>query len=308
MKRRVKKKPIIIICIFIILLIGSIVLYNYINYINSNEYKLLEKGYTENEVNLITKNIKNIDKIIDMKYDNDIIKFMDKKYFIEDNLDKYLSFDKNTDYEIDEIIAFINIGNDKKEYEDSVKANLSLNELMLVNKYNYLDKDYKPEGGLTLINSTYAYGKNEVATNIYDYLKDMFKAASNDGIKLIVNSGYRSYESQESTYSYYENNLGSDYATKYVARPGFSEHQTGYVLDIFSPGETTKTFHLSDAYKWLVDNSYKYGFILRYPEDKKFLTGYEYESWHYRFVGIDAAKKIKNENITYEEYYTYYLK
>ena len=66
-------------------------------------------------------------------------------------------------------------------------------------------------------------------------------------------------------------------------------------------------FKLTDAYKWLTNNAYKYGFILRYPEDKVELTGYCYEPWHYRFVGEEAAKKIKEEGITFDEYYAYYL-
>lgn len=309
MKRRLKKKPIIILVTLLVIFITAIIItLNYINYINSDKYKLLEAGYTEEDIVLINKKIKNIDDFLNIKYDKKTIKFIDKKYFNESNLTKYLKYYNENDYNEEEVIAIINTGNDKQIYEESKKTDINKNELMLVNKYNYLEKDYEPKGGLTKISSMYAYGDNEVATEIYDILKDMFKAANKDGIKLIVNSAYRDYETQVATYNYYEHNFGKQYAIDYVAKPGFSEHQTGYVLDIFTPGETSRTFYLSDGSKWLENNAYKYGFILRYPEGKEYLTGYNYESWHYRYVGIEAAKIIKEENLTYEEYYTYYIK
>ena len=68
------------------------------------------------------------------------------------------------------------------------------------------------------------------------------------------------------------------------------------------------TFENSDGFKWMQENAYKYGFILRYPKDKEYITGYIYEPWHYRYVGISAATTIKNEGLTFEEYYEYYVK
>ena len=90
-------------------------------------------------------------------------------------------------------------------------------------------------------------------------------------------------------------------------RAGYSEHQTGLALDIVTYGASMDTFENTDEFKWLSDNAYKYGFILRYPKGKEKLTGYSYESWHYRYVGKDVAKKIHDLDITYDEYYAYYI-
>ena len=98
------------------------------------------------------------------------------------------------------------------------------------------------------------------------------------------------------------------YADSIASRPGASEHQTGLTLDIFSKDNSNKnTFKDTEVFKWLKDNSYKFGFILRYPEDKVKVTGYGYESWHYRYVGKKIAKYIYENNITFEEYYAYFI-
>ena len=136
----------------------------------------------------------------------------------------------------------------------------------------------------------------------------MCKAAKEQGLTLIANSTYRNYEKQESTYNSYVSKKGQEYADQYAARPGYSEHQTGLTIDIITYNTKGEDFENTDEFKWLVDNSYKYGFILRYPKDKEYLTGYAYESWHYRYLGLEMAKKVHDENITYDEYYAYYLK
>ena len=105
----------------------------------------------------------------------------------------------------------------------------------------------------------------------------------------------------------YKEKNGQAYADQFAARPDFSEHQTGLALDIFTPGAGMTTFENTKAFKWLKENSYKYGFILRYPEGKEKLTGYSYEPWHYRYLGKDLAKKVYDSGLTFDEYYTYYL-
>ena len=128
------------------------------------------------------------------------------------------------------------------------------------------------------------------------------------GIYLIINSSYRPYTEQEQLYNEYTELYGQRGADTIASRPGYSEHQTGLALDIFSKDSTTRsTFKDSAAYTWLINNSYKYGFILRYPEGKESLTGFEFEAWHYRYVGKKHAKAVHEKNITYDEYYAYYL-
>ena len=92
-----------------------------------------------------------------------------------------------------------------------------------------------------------------------------------------------------------------------AARPGYSEHQTGLALDITTRLAEDEEFVNTEEFSWLKENAHKYGFILRYPEGKENITGYSYEPWHYRYVGIDVATKIYNENITFDEYYAYYI-
>ena len=109
-------------------------------------------------------------------------------------------------------------------------------------------------------------------------------------------------------YNDYVKKNGFNWAEKWSARPGFSEHQTGLALDIVSKNSDFNNFEDTNEYKWLVNNSYKYGFILRYPSDNYHLTGYNFESWHFRYVGIEAATKMHDEGLTFEEYYEYYVK
>ena len=136
----------------------------------------------------------------------------------------------------------------------------------------------------------------------------MASNAKEEGVQLLVNSSFRDYQEQESVYKdfYYSN--GISFADKYAARAGYSEHQTGLCLDIFTSGASnTDNFDETEAYEWLTKNAHKYGFILRYPEGKEYLTGYEYESWHYRYLGKDTAKKVYESGLTYDEYYAFYL-
>ena len=127
------------------------------------------------------------------------------------------------------------------------------------------------------------------------------------GKHLMVNSSFRSYEEQEEIYKSFKLK-GEEYADQYAARPGFSEHQTGVAIDITSiQNPTSNQFTNSEEYEWLKNNSYKYGFILRFPEGKENITGYSTESWHFRYLGVDMVTKVYNSGLTYDEYYAYYI-
>ena len=177
-------------------------------------------------------------------------------------------------------------------------------------KYYYLDASYEP-GELISIPTTHAwgeYGSQKVNKVTYDAFMNLWNASHDQGYYLMVSSSYRTHKKQEAVYKDYQDSRGTDYADSIAARPGFSEHQTGYTLDMFEMGYTQKTFHTSESYNWLINNAHKYGFILRYPEDKEDITGYSFESWHYRYVGITAATYIYENNITFDEYYAYFVK
>ena len=159
--------------------------------------------------------------------------------------------------------------------------------------------------GVIIVNKTYSL-KPGYATGFQDDFSENYNAmvarAKEDGYVLTVNSGFRSNSHQKSLYNYWVGRLGKAQADKESARPGHSEHETGYAVDTTRVNEKFKN---DPEYKWLQQNCYKYGFILRYPEGKTDITGYIYEPWHYRYVGVDLATKLWNNGdwITMEEYF-----
>ena len=312
MKRKIKIKPFIILGIVILIGIISIIyINNYIKKINSYEYKLNKIGYSEKQIDTLTSklNKKQLDILLTKEYNKNIDKFVREKYFIFTNLDSYIKYENNLEEEKDfsDIVAIVNVGSNKNWYEKTKKTTINLEEKMLVNKFNYLTKDYKPND-LIAISNNYAYGTNQALRKIaYDAYIEMFNSAKEDGITLIINSSYRSYEEQQSIYEDYSKWYGEEKANLIAAKPGFSEHQSGFAVDIQTFNSTRTSFETSDAFNWLNKNAYKFGFILRFPKGKEYLTGYEYESWHYRYVGKDIAKYIQKNQITYDEYYAYFL-
>ena len=117
--------------------------------------------------------------------------------------------------------------------------------------------------------------------------------------ELYISSGFRSYTLQKSLYERYCARDGKAAADRYSARPGNSEHQTGYAIDL---NTITYSFANTTEGKWIAANCYKYGFILRYPKEKEDVTGIVYEPWHWRYVGVEYAKKIKDSGLCLEEY------
>lgn len=306
--RKLKKSFIIKIGIVLSCLLVIIGIIKYVNYKNSDEYKLKEIGYSDNQITEIIEINKHIDDILNMEKNDKIIDILKSTYYIDSNFFEYINYEKeNSDKKISDIIAIVNVGSNKNWYEEPSTADVSKGITMLVNKFNKLPEDYNPED-IIPISNWYSYEGHSIKEEVNDHYISMWKAAKDAGLSLIVTSSYRTSEEQENQYRHYEINGGKEYADGYAARVGFSEHQTGLALDIVKPGSFDNDFHLTDEYKWLVENSYKYGFILRYPEGKENLTGYKYESWHYRYVGVDLAKKVYESGLTYDEYYAYYLK
>lgn len=137
-------------------------------------------------------------------------------------------------------------------------------------------------------------------------LDKMLAAAKQQGFNLVAFSGYRSFDYQTTLYNNYVKRDGIDAADRYSARPGYSEHQTGLAFDIGEKGKEnlwlTDEFGETPAGQWLVAHADEYGFILRFPQNKEHITGYMYESWHFRYVGTEIAKEIKKQDISLEEY------
>ena len=316
MTRKIKKRKIkisaLVILFFIIIMIStfSVICINAYKHYTSYDYKLGKVGYSSEEIN----KIKNLDKkYIDYalkKYDKYLIPLVSQKYFLYKNYEKYISYIKKTykDKKIvySDVVTFVNTKNDVNFYKDTVITNMDLGYGIIVNKHYSLPEKYAPDDIVTM-NNQYAYPNNSIRKDVYEAFKEMSKSAKEEDITLIVNSSYRTYDEQKKLYDDYADKKGIEYADKYAARPDFSEHQTGLALDIFSPGYGMKNFEESKAFSWLFENSWKFGFILRYPKDKENITGYSYEAWHYRFLRKDLAKKVYESGLTYEEYYSYYL-
>lgn len=312
-KIKVKKGAIIFLAIIVIMTVVTILGINYYNdykYRQTNEFKLLEKGYTKEETTLLLEKLNEtkIEELLNKEKDEQIIPIISEKYYLEKNLEEYLNYYKeNPKKATYDIVAMVNVHANKDWYEDVMEADTSKGNLLLVNKFYRLNAEYTPEN-LTNVSNWYCYGENKITKEAYESFIKMYDSAQENNIKLIINSSYRDYKAQENTYNNLKTAYGSSKADKQAARPGHSEHETGLAFDIFSPGNTsTGNFEESDAYKWLKENAQEFGFIERYPKEKEYLTGYSFESWHWRYVGVEVASQIKEEQITFDEYYAYYI-
>ncbi|MBE6131552.1 MAG: D-alanyl-D-alanine carboxypeptidase family protein [Erysipelotrichaceae bacterium] len=178
-----------------------------------------------------------------------------------------------------------------------------INNLQLVNTNYKLSKTYIPKTLVEVTNVDYIKRSNQtmmIDQNTLNAYILLFNESLLNNLNLTIFSSYRSYEYQESLYNKEENS--------FIAAPGASEHQTGLAIDI-STKDTGLTKHFDNTPEcvWLTNNAHKYGFIKRYPKDKEHITGYPYESWHYRYVGVEVAKIIYNNNLTLEEYFYQYI-
>ena len=177
--------------------------------------------------------------------------------------------------------------------------------LMIVNKEYGLSEEYKPKDLTKVERCDFSVGSDEchqLKKEPAEAIEEMFAAAREDGYEIIMRTGYRSYGYQAALYESYKEQDGEEAADKYSARPGSSEHQSGLCCDVGIEGKDLNAFEGTDEAKWIADNSWKYGFVVRYPQDKEDITGYMYEAWHIRYVGKEAAKYMHEKNLTLEEY------
>jgi D-alanyl-D-alanine carboxypeptidase len=180
---------------------------------------------------------------------------------------------------------------------------------VIVNKKRNLPENYVPEDltALTDIPTVLSNPEvNQLRKAAYEALKELFDAAKEEGYELHARSGYRSYYTQASLYTSYVENYGKAAADKYSAKPGQSEHQTGLSMDITCEAINYKldtTFGETEEGKWVAENAHRYGFIIRYPKGKEDITGYAYEPWHIRYLGVELAEKIYESGLTLEEYF-----
>ena len=154
---------------------------------------------------------------------------------------------------------------------------------MIINKKYALPSDYNP-------------GNNPTAVAALNQMQADAKVL---GYNLRLISGFRSYQTQTAVYNNYVRQYGVALTDTFSARPGHSEHQSGLAFDI---GSISSSFGDTPAGKWLAENAHLYGLIIRYPKGKQSITGYKYEPWHVRYLGVDIATDVKNSGLTLEEY------
>ena len=180
---------------------------------------------------------------------------------------------------------------------DSRITNEAGHEIVTTNGVTYVD-------GVLVVNKTYSlpssYNPGDLTAECDAAYMEMKAAAAEEGLRLYISSGFRSYDTQDVIYHRYVANDGQANADRYSARPGHSEHQTGLAIDL---NGVSDSFGETAEGKWVAAHAHEYGFILRYPKGKEPQTGYMYEPWHIRYVGVEVATKIFVSDLCLEEYY-----
>lgn len=220
---------------------------------------------------------------------------------------RYLAYLDRDDYTAEQVLRIVNTDNDLVRFDDAVEADTEDGLLILVNKYHYLDKSYVPDG-LTDVEPLYSTAGGQLTEEASTAFSALVEALwAETGLHLVNASPYRSYATQKRLYQGYCKKDGQAKADRYSARPGYSEHQTGLALDVTAPGGTLSGFRKTEQFAWMKDNAHRFGFILRYGDGMEYITGYKYEPWHYRYVGVEAATVIYENSLTLEEYHAYYV-
>lgn len=242
--------------------------------------------------------------------------FINVSYFEFNNIERYVSYmSLHPEYDIKKDILNVNIGLDKPFYSEISSIDDARSLSVLVNKYNKLPKDFIPLN-LMLIPIKYADWEHYATKETVEAFIKMAEKAAEDGIFLKVTSAYRSYITQKEGY---DRAIASGRTIEDVdtlnARPGHSEHQTGLTIDIINTDY--RNWNEGGIYYnygvWLKENSYKFGFIVRYPEGMDAITGYHHEAWHLRYLGKNTHGEFLSEDVfscglSYDEYYAKYLK
>lgn len=280
--------------------------------------KLTTLNYTDDQLWKILNyaSVKDIAHIVEKQYTYAQIEpFMKVKGFVFSDIDDYMKvYNEMKNYNYAVLITtypFIVCSNDvDKSYTIQNVDDINI----LVKKGFYLPSSYEPKD-LVKPNMPVAPDceNPSLRKEVASALEEMYKDAKKEGYNLVINSAYRSYKTQKKTYDDYFKKYDPVTAASLVAEPGSSEHQTGLSVDLTCQsviddklnGIENSRFGYKPDYKWCVANSYKYGFILRFEEEKVDITGIGNEPWHFRYVGKEAAKEIFNNGWTLEEYCLY---
>jgi len=271
----------------------------------TNECRIYRLGYPIDQARALAAVLSDeqADSLI-MHGEHDTIAYplLSERYFIAKNFDRYLAYHKvdTTLSALKDIVAIVNVGRDLDREAVAVPCDTSKGHLMLVNGRHYLDENYKPDD-LVQFQKTYCYEEQRaLGAVVQAFMAMQQECKKQTDAQLMVNSAYRSYQQQIGTYK--RNEKG------YAARAGSSEHQTGLALDVTSLQHPMRwPFDTSKEGVWMREHCHEFGFILRYPKKQANVMGYNYEPWHLRYVGKETAKRVHDEDITYDEYYAYYI-
>lgn len=238
----------------------------------------------------------------------EIEEYVNLSYYDGTKVRRYLNYKKAKS--IKEKVIAVNMNLDKDPYEDATTINNHSVD-MLINKYNGLDKDWEPND-LVDVKSVCTIGK-DYSCQMVDQIQlekvaeiafeKLVAAGAKNDINIVAIAGFRSYSYQQGLYNSALNSQGREYADKYYARPGFSEHNTGLAIDITFNDHNFNEIENYKGYSWIIKNLANYGFILRYTKENKSETLYNPESWHIRYVGVNLAKKLYKNNWSLEYYW-----
>jgi D-alanyl-D-alanine carboxypeptidase len=243
------------------------------------------------------------------RYQVELAEFRSLPYYRQCNEGRYLNYKFNHSFlSWLDAITYVNLDLDYEFYTYISTISDPESITVLANKHHQLPGDYTPQD-LEEINPDYSIQGLLLRHTARIAFEEMCREAGYEGITLTAISTYRSYDYQEKVYfskKSTEINLEAYQRErdKVSARAGHSEHQTGLAVDI---NDLEETFELTQEGKWLAVNSYRYGFILRYPKGKEFITGYSYEPWHFRYIGTELAKVFYFHGLTFDEFYIRYL-
>ncbi|MCQ2554323.1 MAG: M15 family metallopeptidase [Clostridia bacterium] len=308
--RRVQIFLVVVLILLIVLLSLVVKGVKTIKYHGTEEYKLLSKGYTEDEVKVIlTMTDEQKRFLLSHEYNESLDDFVRAPYFMLSKLDSYLTYKKaypTTPYST--IVAYVNTNRDREFYVDTVETDVSKGELMMVNKYYLLPASYEP-ADLQSVPATYAYDGVKLSKIALDAFVNLCVDAKKAGYTIVASgrNGYRTNEKQSELWNDWKDEKGIDYADQVAARPGASDHQTGFALNVVDFDDNLTSFDKTGAYKWMKAHAHEYGFIQRYPNGKSEITGFAFEPGHYRYVGVEVATAIHELDITFEEYYAFYI-
>lgn len=290
-------------------------LYLNVEYLDKEDFidkinALNDKGYTIEEINFILSkiNYEDITYILESNYLENIKDYLNIENMDIQKLKRYIDYyNNNSSKDLRSVINYVNMDMDKTPYVDYKTVEDPNNILVLVNKYNKLADDYKPND-LEKINTNYSVRNLYLRKEAKEAFEALCRDASSLGLSIRAISSYRTFDYQKGLYDNYVSVNGVEEADTYSARPGFSEHETGLATDVMGSNGNYTRFAETNEYTWVVNNAHNYGFIIRYPKDKENITKYMFESWHLRYVGKDAATYMYENNLCLEEYLASKLK